>query len=149
MPQKFHRFGPESTFVLANDETRRTEALEDTMEMALMFIRSRGEDQNIINVGDAEGEVTENVVHHSLKGGPGIVEAKVGVIKSVCTKGGGDGGLWNVSGIHGNLIATLKEVQLKKYLCPKKIGHDISEVWEREMIWLSHHVESPVVAAEA
>ena len=149
MPQKFHRFGPENTFVLANDETSRKEALEDTMEMALMFIRGRGEDQNIINVDGAEGEVTKNVVHHSLKGGPGIVEAEVGVIKSVCTKGGDDGGLWNVSGIHGNLIVTLQEVQLRKYLCPMKIGHDISEVWEGVVIWLGHHVESPVVAAEA
>ena len=40
MPQEFHRFGPENTFVLANDETSRAKVLEDTMEMALMFVKS-------------------------------------------------------------------------------------------------------------
>ena len=108
------------------------------MEMVLMFIRSRGEDQNIIDVSNAEGEVAENIIHHPLKGGPCIVEAKTGVIKCVCTKGHGDGGLWNVGGIHGNLIVTLEEVQLRKHLCPMQIGCDVSNVGERVMIWLGH-----------
>ena len=70
MPQEFHRLGPENTFVLANDKTSRAEAFEDMIKMALMFVRSQGEDQNIVDISDAEGKVAENIIHHSLKGGP-------------------------------------------------------------------------------
>ena len=128
MLQEFHRFVPENTFVSANDETSRAKAFEDTMEMALIFVRSRGEDQNIIDISDAEGDVAKNIIYHPLRGGPCTEEAETGVKKCVCTKGCGDGGLWDVGGIHGNLIVTLEGVQLRKYLHPMKIGRDISDV---------------------
>ena len=58
------------------------------MKMSPVFVWSRRKD-----VGDAEGEITEDIIHHPLKGGPGISEAKAGVVKCVCSKGRGDGGL--------------------------------------------------------
>ena len=37
--------------------------------MATVFLRSRRKSEDVIDVGNAEGEVTEYVIHHSLKGG--------------------------------------------------------------------------------
>ena len=51
------------------------------MKMASVFIWSRRKDKNIVDVGDAEGEVAEDIIHHALKGSPGISEAKAGVMK--------------------------------------------------------------------
>ena len=35
------------------------------------------EDENIINVDKTEGKITQDEVHHALKGVPSILEAKV------------------------------------------------------------------------
>ena len=82
------------------------------MKMAPVFVWSRRKDKNIVDVGGAEGEVAEDIIHHVLKGGPSISEAKAGVLKCVSPKGRGDGGLLDISRIHGDLIVTLQKVQL-------------------------------------
>ena len=119
------------------------------MKMAPVFIWSRRKDKNIVDVGDAEGEVAEDITHHALKGGSGVSEAKEGVTKCVGPKGRGDGGLRNINGIHGDLTVTLQEVQLREDLRPVKIGCDVCDVGEKVMIRFPQHVESPVVTAGA
>ena len=57
------------------------------MKMAPVFICSRRKDKNIVDVGDTEGEITEDIIHHPLEGGPSVSEAEAGVVKCVCTKG--------------------------------------------------------------
>ena len=56
------------------------------MKMVLVFVWSRGKDKNIVDVCDAEGEIAEDIIHHSLKGDPGVSEAEAGVIKCVCSE---------------------------------------------------------------
>ena len=80
------------------------------MKMVPVFVWSRREDKNIIDVDNAKGEIAEDSIDHALKGGPGVSEAKAGVIEYLCSKRSGDGGLWNISMIHRHLIVTLQEV---------------------------------------
>ena len=82
------------------------------MKVAPVSVWSRRKDKNIVDVGNAEGEVAEDIIHHVLKGGPIVSEANAGVIKCVSPKGRGDGGLRDIGVIHGDLIVTLQEVQL-------------------------------------
>ena len=107
------------------------------MKMTPVFVWSRRKDKNIVNVGDAEGEVSEDIIHHALKGGPSVSEAKAGVIKCVSPKEHGDGCLPDIGGIHGDLIVILQKAQLREGFCPLKIGCDIGDVGERVMtdIW--------------
>ena len=119
------------------------------MKMAPVFVWSRRKDKNVVNVGDAEGEVAEDIIRHALKGGPGVSEAKAGVIKSVRPKGRGDGSLWDIGEIHGDLIVTLQEVQLREDFRPVKIGCDVGDVGKRVMIRFCQHAEPPVVTAGA
>ena len=108
------------------------------MKMAPVFVWSRRKDKNIIDVGNTEGEVVKDIIPHALKGGPGVSKTKAG-----------DGGLQDVGGIHGDLIVSLQEVQLREDFRPVKIGPEIGDVGERVMIRFHQHVESPVVAAGA
>ena len=119
------------------------------MKMAPVFVWSRRKDQNIVDVGDAEGEITEDIIHHALKGGPGISEVEAGVVICLCSKGHGDGGLRNIGWIHGNLIVTLQEVQLREDFCPMKIGRNVGDVGERVMVRFRQNVQASVVTAGA
>ena len=118
--------------------------IDDLMKMAPVFVWSRRKDKNIVDVGDA-GEVAEDIIHHALKGGPGVSEAKAGVIKCVSPKRRGDGGLRDFGGIHGDLMVTLQnqEVQLREDFRTVKIGCDVGDVGKRVMIRFRQHVESP------
>ena len=115
------------------------------MKMAPVFVWSRRKDKNIIDIGDAKGEITEDIIHHPLKGGPGVSEAKAGVVKCVCSEGCADCGLRNIGWNHGDLIVTLQEVQLRKDFFSMKIGHDIGDVGERVMVRFRQHVQASVV----
>ena len=119
------------------------------MKMAPVLIWSRRKDKNIVDAGDAEGEVAEDIIHHALKGGPSISDVKAGVIKCVSPKGRGDGSLRDISRIHGDSIVTLQEVQLREDFRPVKIGRHVCDVAERVMIRFRQHVESPVVTTGA
>ena len=115
------------------------------MKMSPVFIWSRKKDKNIVDVGNAEGEITEDIIHHALEDGPDVSEAEAGVVKCVCTKGRGDSSLRNVGRINGDLIVTLKEVQLQEDFRPMKIGCDVGDVGERVMVRFRQRVQAPVV----
>ena len=68
-------------------------------------------DENVIDVGNAEGEIAEDGVNHSLKDGTSVAKAKTGVVEGVGAKGRGDGSLRDVVGMHGDLVVALQEVQ--------------------------------------
>ena len=72
-----------------------------------MFFGGRREDEDVIDVGDTEGEIAEDCVYHPLKGGTSVAKAKTGVVESVGAEGRGDGGLWDVIWMHGDLVVAL------------------------------------------
>ena len=111
MAQEVDLFGPKDAFVVVEDETRGAEAFKDQMQVASVFFGGRGEDEDVINVGDTEGEIAEDGVYHLLKGGTIVAKAKTGVVESAGVEGCGDGGLWDVVWMHGDLVAGLQEVQ--------------------------------------
>ena len=59
MAQEVDLFGPEDSFVVP-------EAFKDQMQVAPVFFGGRGEDKDVIDVGDAEGEIAEDGVYHPL-----------------------------------------------------------------------------------
>ena len=117
--------------------------------MMPVLFRRGGEDKDIIDVGDAEGEIAEDSVYHPLKGGTNIVKAKIGVVEGVGAKGRGNGGLWDVVRMHGDLVVALQEVQFEEYLRPMEVGGDICGVWKRVVVWLCHRVEASIITAGA
>ena len=92
MAPEIDLFGPEDTFVMAEDKTSRAEMFEDQMKVTPVLFRSGGEDKDAIDVGDAEGEITEDGVYHQLKGGTSIAKAKTGVVEGEGAKGRSNGG---------------------------------------------------------
>ena len=53
--QEVDLFGPEDAFVVAEDETSGTEAFKEQIQVAPVFFGGRGEDKDVVNVGDTEG----------------------------------------------------------------------------------------------
>ena len=86
MAQEVDLFGPEDAFAMAEDETSGVEVFKDQMQVAPVFFGGRGEDEDVIDIGDAEGDITEDGVYHPLKGSTSIAKAKTGVVESVGTE---------------------------------------------------------------
>ena len=149
MAQEVDLFGPEDAFVVAEDKTSRAEAFKDQMQVAPVFFGSRGEDKDVIDVGDAEGEIAEDGVYHPLKGGTSVAKAKTGVVESIGDEGRGDGGLSDVVWMHGDLVVALQEVQFGEYLLPVEVGGDVCDVGQRVVVWFCYHVEASIIAAGA
>ena len=94
--QEVDLFGPKDAFVVVEDKTSGVEAFMNLMQVAPVFFSGRGEDEAIINVGNAEGEIAKDGVYHPLKGGTSTAKAKAGVVESAGAKGRGDGGLRDI-----------------------------------------------------
>ena len=122
MAQEVDLFGPEYAFVVAEDETSGAEAFKDQMQVAPVFFGGRGEDEDVIDVGNAEGEIAEAGVYHPLKGGTSVTKAKT-VVESVSAEGCSDGGLRDVVWMHGDLVVALQDVQFGEYLRVEPSGH--------------------------
>ena len=129
MAQEVDLFGPKDAFVVAEDQTSGAEAFKDQMQVVPVFFGGRGEDEDVINIGDAEAEITEDGVYHPLKGGTSVAKAKTGVVESVGAEGRGDGGLRDVVWMHGDLVVALQEVQFGEYLHPVEVGGDVCDCW--------------------
>ena len=82
-----------------------------------------GEHEDVIHVTHAEGQVTEDVVHDALKGGPSIFEVEAGVVECVRN----DGRLWYVLGMHWDLKVALHQVQFAEDGGPVQERGNISD----------------------
>ena len=140
---------PEDAFVVAEDETSGTETFKDQMQVAPVFFSGRGEDEDVIDVGNAEGEIAEDGVYHPLEGGTSVAKVKTGVVESAGAKGRGDGGLRDVVWMHGDLVVALQEVQFGEYLRPVEVGCDVCDVRQRVVVWFRYHVEISIIVAGA
>ena len=149
LAQEIDLLGPEDTFVVAEDETSGAETFEDQMQVTPVLLRSGGEDEDVIDVGDVEGEINEDGVYHPLKGGTSVTKAKTGVVEGVGAEGRDDGGLRDVVCMHGNLVVALQDVQLGEYFCPMEVGSDVCDVGKRVVVRLFHHVEASIITAGA
>ena len=149
MAQEVDRFGPEDAFVVVEDETSGAEAFKDQMQVAPVFFSGRGENEDFVDVGDAEGEIAKDGVYHPLKGGTSFAKDKTGVVEGVGAEGHGDGGLWDIVWMPGDLVAALQKVQFGEYLCPMEVGGDVCDVGKRVVVWFRYHVEESIIAAGA
>ena len=113
MAQEVDLFGPEDTFIVVEDKTSGVEAFMNVIQVAPVFFSGRGEDEAVINVGNAEGKITKDGVYHPLKGGTSAAKAKAGVVESVRSKGRGDGGLRDVIWMHGDLVVAFRRSNLE------------------------------------
>ena len=110
MAQEVDLFGPEYTFVVAEDKAGGAETFKNQVKVTPVLFRIGGEDEDVIDVGDTEGEIAEDGVNHLLKGGTSVAKAKTGVVEGLGVKGCGDGGLRDVVGMHGDLVVALQDV---------------------------------------
>ena len=58
MAQEIDLLGHEDTFVMVENKTSGAETFEDQMKVTAVLFRSGGEDEDVIDVGGAEGEIT-------------------------------------------------------------------------------------------
>ena len=149
MAKEVDLFGPEDAFVVSEDKTSGVEAFKGQMQVASVFFGSRGEDKDVVDIGDAEGEIAKDGVYHPLKGGTSVVKAKIGVVEGVGAEGRGDGGLRDVVWMHGDLVVAVQEVQFGEYLCPVEVGGDVCDVGKREVVWFRYHVGASIITAGA
>ena len=147
MAQEVDLFGPEDAFVVAEDETSGAEVFKDQMQVAPVFFDGRGEEEDVIDIGDAEREIAEDGVYHPLKGGNSVAKAKTLVVARVGAKGRGDGGLRDVVWMHGDPVTALQEVQFGEYLCPVEVGSDVCDAGQRVVVWFRYHVAVSIITA--
>ena len=145
MAQEVDLYDPEDAFFVVEDKIGRVEAFEDQMQVAPVFFGGREEDEDVIDVGDAEREIVEDGVYHQLKGGTSVAKAKTGVVESVGAKGRGDG-LQDVVWMHGGLVVALQDVEFGEYLCPMEVGGDFCDVGQRVVVWFRYYVEASIIA---
>ena len=101
MAQEVDLLSPEDAFVVAEDETSGTDAFKDQVQVAPVLFGGGGEDEDVIDVGNAEGEIAEDGDYHPLKGGASVAKAKAGIVESVGAEGRDDGSLRMSSGCMG------------------------------------------------
>ena len=85
-------------------------------------------DENVVNVDKTEGKLTQDKVHHMLKGVPSILEAKGYPQKLKHPNGGDYSLLLDVLRGHMNLIKPLLEVQLGEHSRIRDPGGEICNV---------------------
>lgn len=61
-----------------------------------------------MDVAREEGQVTEDSVHHPLKGDARVSQAKTAVIKCENAEERGGGGHWNILRVYGDLLVALQ-----------------------------------------
>ena len=99
----------------ANGEAMLPAETEDLLEVIHMGREVLAEDGNDLNLDKTEGKLTQDEVHHMLKGVPSFPEAKGHPQKFEHPKGGDNSSLLNVLGSHGNLIKPLLKIQLGEH----------------------------------
>ena len=82
-----------NTLLKVDGEAVEAAEVEDVAEVKLMISQGVGENQNIIQVDEAEWQITKDSVHHPLKRLSSIPEAKRKAKKLKEAKSGEDGNL--------------------------------------------------------
>ena len=59
MSKEVGLLGPEDTFVVEEDKTSRAVTFKDQVQVMLVLFRSGGEDEDVIDVGDAEEAIAD------------------------------------------------------------------------------------------
>ena len=145
MAQEFNFGCPEDTLVLPGNEAVLSEPLEDDLEVLEVLLPLVGEHEDVVHVTHAEGQVTEDVIHEALKGGPSIFEAEAGVVECVRPERHNDGRLWYVLGMHWDLKVALH--QFAEDGGPVEERGNISDVGQWIVVGLGDVIEVPVITA--
>ena len=104
MAKKLYLGNCKLTLREANGKTMLPAEMEDLPEFVHVGGEILVEDENIIHVYKTEGKLTQDKVHHALKGVPSIREAIGHPQKLEHHEGGDNSHLKNVLGGHRNLI---------------------------------------------
>ena len=103
-----------------------------------------GEDQDIIHVD--ERKLTQDTIHHVLKGVTSVSESKGHPQKLENSKGSDDSSLLNVLRGHRNLIIPLLKVQLGEHSCTRYPGGEVSDIQKRILIRNPHIIQPPIIS---
>ena len=104
-----------------------------------------GEDQDIIHEDKTERKLTQNKVHHVLKGVSSVSESNGHPQKFKHSKGRDNSSLLNVLGGHMNLIISLLKVQLGEHSCTQYPGGEVSNIQKRIPIRNRHIIQPQVI----
>ena len=99
-----------------------------------------GEDKDVIQVDKAEGKITQNLIHKALEHVAGVSEDKRPAKKFKHSKGGDDGGLFDILQRNRHLIVTFLKVQIGKHCRTVYFQGEISDFGERIAIRTSNRI---------
>jgi hypothetical protein len=96
--------------------------IKNLLEMEEMLFPGRTENEEIVQIDEKERKGTEKGVHETLESLGGIFETKWHEIEFEKTKGSDYCRFWNVVFLHGHLIVTLFQIQLRENLRTVKMS---------------------------
>ena len=130
----------------ANGEAMLPAETKNLLEVIHVGGEVLGEDQDIVQVDKTDGNITQNKVHHALKGVSSVLKPKRHPQKFEHSKGSNDGSLLNVLEGHRNLIISFLKVQLGEHSCARFPGSEVSNIWKRIPIRNRHIIQPPVIS---
>ena len=102
-----------------------------------------------VHVDEAEGQITQNLIHKALERVTSIPEAKRHVKKFEHPKGGDDGSLLDILRRNMHLIATFLKVQFGKHCRTVDPRGEIRNIGERIVIRNSNSIQSLIIATRS
>jgi hypothetical protein len=112
-----HSVAEEGDLGCAEDALRRVdedpvplETVEKSPEVLLMLLTAPGENEDVVQVGKAEVESPQHLVHKSLERLGGVTQAEGHERELEKAKGSCDGGLLDVAGMDGELVVRSHQV---------------------------------------
>jgi hypothetical protein len=115
----------------------------------LVLLERPGEDEDVVQVGEAEVESSQNVVHKALKHMGGVAQAEGHEGELEKAEWSGDGGLVYIIRMEGDLVVHCHQVDLGEDGTPEKLVGVIVDMTDRVVVWDCPGIEYPVVAARA
>ena len=147
MAEELHFSLGQGTLLWVQNEAVLPKALKNCPQVLKMFFDCSGEDEDIVDVHRAEGQVPQDHIHRPLEGGPSVAEPEAGEVEREGTEGRRHGGLRYIFRGHRNLIIALGEVQLGEDLGAVQVGCHVRNVGQRVVVAFCDVVEASVVAA--
>jgi hypothetical protein len=114
-----------------------------------MFLERPVEDEDIVQVGEAEVKSSQNVVHEALKCLCGIAQAKGHEGELEKAEWSGNGRLLYIIRMDRDLVVHSHQVDLGEDGTPEKLVGVIVDMTDRVAVWDCLGIECPVVAARA
>ena len=114
LTQKGEGVHSKEALLCVDDHAKLLQPVEELGDVVDVLVQGGRSHQDIIQINKAKGEITNHTIHQPLECLGRIFQAEGGTDKLETAKGGGDGGLGDVLGVHWDLMVAPDKVHLGK-----------------------------------